>query len=287
MLFRSTQQRQQVEGYLAYKWGLQASLPSTHPYYNNPFLANVPLTALTAIVNYQYSPRSISGLALWLDATDPTTVIVSPGTQNVTGWKDKSGNGYNATPFGTGSPTYSSNSIVFTGSQAFSTTLLSALANQSGFAIVKYSSVNQIDILSLRELTGTAGGIQQIINNNIQKITTYGGITIVTGASLTQNTMLLYNHTFGATTNAFLYLNGSQTGTSTGPYTFTGTGTVNIGGYDTSPGEGFIGTMYEIILYNVVLTTQQRQAVEGYLAWKWGLQKSLPSNHPFYLFPQG
>ena len=99
--------------------------------------------------------------------------------------------------------------------------------------------------------------------------------------------MLLYNHTFGATTNAFLYLNGSQTGTSTGPYTFTGTGTVNIGGYDTSPGEGFIGTMYEIILYNVVLTTQQRQAVEGYLAWKWGLQKSLPSNHPFYLFPQG
>jgi hypothetical protein len=28
----TTAQRQQVEGYLATKWGLQGSLPSTHPY---------------------------------------------------------------------------------------------------------------------------------------------------------------------------------------------------------------------------------------------------------------
>jgi hypothetical protein len=25
--------------------------------------------------------------------------------------------------------------------------------------------------------------------------------------------------------------------------------------------------------------------VEGYLAWKWGLQGNLPPNHPYKLFP--
>jgi hypothetical protein len=34
----STAQRQQVEGYLATKWGLQGSLPASHPYKNTPLL---------------------------------------------------------------------------------------------------------------------------------------------------------------------------------------------------------------------------------------------------------
>jgi hypothetical protein len=31
-----------------------------------------------------------------------------------------------------------------------------------------------------------------------------------------------------------------------------------------------------------LLTTTQRQQVEGYLAWKWGLQTALPTTHPYY-----
>jgi hypothetical protein len=34
----STSDRQQVEGYLATKWGLQGSLPASHPYKNTPLL---------------------------------------------------------------------------------------------------------------------------------------------------------------------------------------------------------------------------------------------------------
>ena len=227
-----------------------------------------------------FGPRQVPGLALWLDASDATTVSLSSNTQNVTAWRDKSGRNNNATRFGTGFPTYSSNSIVFTGTQAFSTTLPSLMSNQSGFAIVRYSSAAKINILSVNRTSGTAA-IQQIIQNNVQSITTYGGSNIVSGATLTQNTMLLYNHTFSATTNAFLYINGSQTGTSTGPYNFTGAGTINIGGFDTVPGEGFVGSMNEVLLYSNVLTTAQRQQVEGHLAWKWGLQANLPAGHPY------
>jgi hypothetical protein len=40
--------------------------------------------------------------------------------------------------------------------------------------------------------------------------------------------------------------------------------------------------MSEIVIYNQVLSTAQRQQVEGYLAWKWGLQANLPtSTHPY------
>jgi hypothetical protein len=41
------------------------------------------------------------------------------------------------------------------------------------------------------------------------------------------------------------------------------------------------GLVGEILIYNSVLTTKQRQVVEGYLAWKWNLQAQLPAGHPF------
>ena len=36
----------------------------------------------------------------------------------------------------------------------------------------------------------------------------------------------------------------------------------------------------EIVIYNYALPTTQRQQIEGYLAWKWGLQAQLPPSHP-------
>ena len=39
--------------------------------------------------------------------------------------------------------------------------------------------------------------------------------------------------------------------------------------------------MCEAIVYNAVFTTLQRQQVEGYLAWKWGLQGSLDASNPY------
>jgi hypothetical protein len=50
------------------------------------------------------------------------------------------------------------------------------------------------------------------------------------------------------------------------------------------PGELWNGNIFEILVYNAVLTTTQRQQIEGYLAWKWGLQTSLPPSHPFFSF---
>ena len=37
----------------------------------------------------------------------------------------------------------------------------------------------------------------------------------------------------------------------------------------------------EIVYYNSQLGTTNQQQVEGYLAWKWGIQGSLPAGHPY------
>ena len=34
-------------------------------------------------------------------------------------------------------------------------------------------------------------------------------------------------------------------------------------------------------MYDTTLNTRQQQDIEGYLAWKWGLQSNLPAYHPY------
>jgi hypothetical protein len=44
------------------------------------------------------------------------------------------------------------------------------------------------------------------------------------------------------------------------------------------PLNGFIS---EMVATSALLSTADRQRLEGYLAWKWGLQANLPAGHPF------
>ena len=42
-----------------------------------------------------------------------------------------------------------------------------------------------------------------------------------------------------------------------------------------------VTNMYEVVVMTTIPTTLQRQQMEGYLAWKWGLQGTLPTSHPY------
>jgi hypothetical protein len=37
----------------------------------------------------------------------------------------------------------------------------------------------------------------------------------------------------------------------------------------------------ESMIFQYLLTDAERQRIEGYLAWKWGLRHPLPANHPY------
>jgi hypothetical protein len=66
----------------------------------------------------------------------------------------------------------------------------------------------------------------------------------------------------------------------------TGTNSVDFGsGVTKYIGGSFNGTMFngkiaEIVAFNSSLTTAERQKVEGYLAWKYGIASQLPGSHP-------
>jgi hypothetical protein len=85
----------------------------------------------------------------------------------------------------------------------------------------------------------------------------------------------------------------SHSRTAGSAYTFNWNGTSTYSGASSSgnnmtglainqSGENSDCDVAEIILYSSVLTTLQIQIIEGYLAWKWGLQANLPGAHPYY-----
>jgi hypothetical protein len=235
-----------------------------------------------------FTSTTISGLQLWLDGSDPSGSGVKPTDGYVvTTWKDKSGKGRDGSAPGTQRATYSlsSNGLIFTGSQAYSTTISSSISAQTGFAVVSYNTTNKINIISVNRTSGTTPGIQQIINNNVLQLQPYGSSSAnVSGGTGTQNTPFIYDYTFSTVCGSSIYANGTNTATSSTAVTLTGSGTINIGGYNNTS-DAFSGTMFEVMLYDSILSTGQRQQVEGYLARKWGLVNKLPDTHPYGPWP--
>lgn len=298
----SNTDRQNVEGYLAWKWGLQASLPTTHPYYGSirPF-------------SRQFVPTDISNCILWFDGGDMSSMFQNTaGTTPVTGtgqtiahWRDKSGNGNNITSSAGPTLTISSNpqkfDVVFNGtSQSLGNTNITNSSN----TYTKFLVFNRSNIVSAfcrlfayattgEQNTADPTGFHIQDNNSTTQHTLYksfasaGNFTIATGT--------YYIATIVATPFSMsLFLNGSTTASSTITYS-TGTGlgisTPNFNGRNfylarTVAGgfQYFPGFINEVISYNRQLSTYEYQRVEGYLAWKWGLRNSLPSTHPFYKY---
>ncbi len=269
---------QQVEGYLAWKWGLQWALPTSHPYKSSPI---PPL--LNPYPYTDWTPLQVSGCQLWLDAADTNTLTLSGST--VTQWRDKSGVGNNAT--GGVSPTYASSGVVFNGTNQFLQTNLTAVpSNETIFCVFNLTGTSTRNYDMVAGSANNSRGFQVLNTGSgfFLKWDVWGvaGYAPTAAGTVVVGTTYLGSGTYSGgptngTANTFLS-GGAFTG---GPATFTvsGTATTRIG--SGNGGDFFQGTIYEVVSYNVVLSTSQRQQVEGYLAWKWGLQGNLPSNHPY------
>lgn len=285
-------QRQQIEGYLAWKWGLRALLPSSNPYVNI-----VPAPNGLPILFYGFQPASfrptqISGCQIWLDAADANSLILSGS--NVTQWNDKSGNGYNAT--GVSNPTYSSSSrAVNFNSNYFTTTYTTGGSNQTSFFVFYPTNAGGQNRTVLGGNNAFNQGIVLFQWNSFPGNTNIGVVVHNVGyGSITSNGSFPINTTqIGelviSNSNSQVYINGAANGATNVALSGFSNSTVWIGGYGNngvfSNTNSFIGLMNEAIIYNTPLSTTQRQTIEGYLAWKWGLQGSLPAGHPFAKWP--
>ena len=279
----STQERRMVEGYLTNKWNLQPSLITTHPF--KYVVATAPVS---------FIPTNITNCALWLDAGGISTnnFLFSNATSNVATWLDKSGNNRNLI-VGSGTPTYSSNAVTLAGSYMYVTSAVDMTAVTCFIVAKTNSTADNQTVFGIRPNTsyvyGSSDGFGFYMDGTTgPQIRIYGssGVAITATVSSPQ----IYSFV-GSTTTINAWINGvSQTGLS-GQTTRTSTAQgFAIGGeWQISTYGNFTtyASIYEIVVYSTVLTTQQRQKVEGYLRDKWAstMSSRLPTAHPYKFAP--
>ena len=216
---------------------------------------------------------------LWLDGADANSITygVSP---KVSSWKDKSVNGYNATQGTAGNqPSFNGSGVVFNVASATSltSTYTANPTNETVFVVINPTTITggTFDIVST---TATGGREIYISTTNLVGTAAAGSAAACLGPTITATTKLIEMTYAGTAASILEYYNGAvQVDTGTNTTAFSGAGTTRIGAGPTT--NYFAGTIYEIICYNTVLPVGQRQQVEGYLAWKWNLQASLPASH--------
>jgi hypothetical protein len=295
----TTTQRQQIEGYLSQKWGLGVSstTTSTHPFYRIPPSSILP-----------FLPRGISGCQLWLDGADPAGTGIQPANgSSVLTWVDKSGNGRNATvvttPLVKSAATYSTefSALNFSDSnRAYVTTYPANPVNETVFVVFNNPSPDSRNYSLINGQAGAralgtawanatnAGTRVAYLNNDVAWST-----AVTPELSYTAGTTRILTGQVSNSTNHSIALNGSNfstgstaSGFSANTFTYLGWN-ANSGSF---AGAGnptmyyYIGYAMEIIFYDSVLTTAQRQQVEGYLSEKWGLRSFLPSTHLYKSF---
>lgn len=229
----------------------------------------------SSITPTTWSPAQLSPI-LWTDASDGSTITLNGST--VSQWADKSGNGrnlvqataaqqpaYNATTFN-GRP-----GITFDGTDDI--LLSSALMGISGAAPRTFAYVS-------RRINVGSGPLIQVGTTTVLRAfgRTVGlsGLLYHWAADLTMSTAGLNVNNQEVIQSTGAVSTGFRDGTqiATGSYALNTLNTVLYVGARTAP--DFSPALYcpcvfaEIIILDKVLTLTDRQALEGYFAWKWG-----------------
>lgn len=261
------------------------------------FLASVSMAALILVctqVGSSFSPTDISGLILWLDASDNTKVTLSGSL--VTAWNDKSNTGLNFSSASTFEPTYltadlnGKNTIQFGASKcmtAGNTQLISDTSGNTLAYVAKPTSASNFNTI-LNFYNPTAS-----ISTNI----TYDSVHIHSGfdffwgsAAGNFHPGMMANLTsyLSAYKQYILTFSGSGSGISNYTLTFDSTSqslsAPSSGDLGSAPNANVIGAntgsncssylngnIAEILIYNSVLSGANLSNIESYFTSKWGV----------------
>jgi len=224
----------------------------------------------------------MTGLNVWLDGSDPAGTGTAPANgATLSTWADKSGNGNNTTSV-VGTPTYSSTSgIVFNGSSYFNLPNGSIPFNNTSYTL--YFVLNFTNFTGLPGWfgAGVVAANQTIsIRHESSSIRIYwAGNDLSTSLTTSAGVTFLFGTQYQTGGQRTAFINGSAAGSDT-PGVRSQPNTGNTIGRATDSAY-FTGSIREVVVFNTNHTTLERQQMEGYLAWKCGIQASLPSGHPY------
>ena len=229
-----------------------------------------------------WTPAQLPGLVAWWDAGDASTITLNGS--NVSQWRDKSGNGRH---FGQSTaanqPTY--NATAMNGRPA--------LVMGSGIRMTGTVPLDDpCTIYSVAYLTTVGSGFRRIISSGNPNTGMFFGVYAGAFATFFGNGTV-WNDT-NANSSLFTvsapsvlgvvnqgavatpYTNGNAQTNKVG--TMVATTSTTLGEVSSQPWDGPIS---EIVIASSALSTDNRQKLEGYLAWKWSLEGNLAASHPY------
>lgn len=283
----STTDKQLVEGYLAWKWGLENTLPYDHPFKNG-----APLKNGTPATTANWTPSEVSTSA-WFDGADTTTITEVAGS--VSQWDDKSGNNNHAIETdgakqpSTGLETINGLNVVsFDGIDDRMLFNNVSCFGKSLFAVMRKIGGNNRQILG-----GNGHNAQMRANGNgsVRYAAPSGSRVYTSNFSSFPNVIPIGNSgIFSLILDDISGLAGANARYSAGDgevqaFT-TGDQFGQIGARGANPlGVNFFdGDIAEIVIYDGK-DQNTIDKINGYLAWKWGMHHQLPSDHPYKSVP--
>jgi hypothetical protein len=245
-----------------------------------------------------WTPSNIT-VSAWYDASDSSSVLLSGSV--VTNWLDKSGNNRHVSQTNsTQRPTYAAPIITFDG-------LTNYLINTSPFMY----SAGSIDIFMVAAVVSNLDKRVVSENHTNQASTIYSpaqvsssgnymGGFVRNDANITAfsntNRLSIVNVFFPSVTNLYHWrdagtsIAGRVAGSNAVTVAYARTGVVSLNRFSigavgprvsTPAGTAFLKANIGEIVIASVQSDDNRQKLEGYLAWKWGVQANLPPTHPY------
>lgn len=238
-----------------------------------------------------WTPAELS-LLVWYDASESSSVTLNGSTVSAfndltaTGhnlaqalaasqptYQTASLNGLNTMSFdggdflsGSGDPFYASDLTIFTVAKTNNTTTFQMIIAKNAAPTNReftFGISNTNRIYSNINTTGAAGGDQNALSTN-----GIGTDWVIFGSVKSGVDVTLSNN---GDTNPFTYTVGTI---------FDGNAALTLGRNPTI-GFNWNGEIAETLIADGAVSSADRERIEGYLAWKWGLQANLPVSHPY------
>jgi len=236
-----------------------------------------------------WTPANIAP-AQWLDAADASTVTLNDST--VSQWQDKSGNGRHASQLTTATqPAYTTNAlngknVLTSAGSAKSLNLSNRTVSNSTLFMVLNDTRNTSYAVAFVLNGGSGTKVHNLLTHlaGPHKWGSYSNTEVPANSDINNNYAIavVENNSDDPATpqneaSVVFYKDGTYDGTGSN----TGNAFSSSLIFNDQYGSFFSGNIAEIVFFDSILTTDDRQKMEGYLAHKWGLAANLPAGHPY------
>lgn len=233
-----------------------------------------------------WNPSNSPSIFAWWDAQDSATISTNVVAGRVNRWDGKIGgwSGYQDTA-GT-RPYYVQSGIggypVIDFRNAQNLLVSNIVASTSWWAVAWVINFTNIAANSLQSVfdsqTGRLTANQRVADTNYA-YTSGGNYSLAPNTIITGLQVVVMVITNGAGT---ISVNGTVLTNSLGASAVPLGGVTRIGSRYAGSSQFLSGGLGELLIFSNALSLANRQITEGYLAWRWGLQSSLPPTHPYY-----